>query len=62
MTIEIRQMVIKSSIQDGAGKQVAKETAQDDGCGDCSTDHAGSTERMRLRATLTIELTRLMER
>lgn len=59
MTIEIRQLVIKSNVDDGAATPEAKEPAQD---GECGADHAGSAERQRMRSALAAELARLMER
>lgn len=70
MTIEIRQMVIKSSIDQGAGKSDAKSTsktaAANDGCedcgGNCEGSLGGSEERQKMRAMLAMEFERIRER
>lgn len=74
MTIEIRQMVIKSSIDNGAAKSAAKptkksggkaadndETCEDCG-GNCEGELGGSEERQRMRAMLAAEFERMRER
>lgn len=59
MTLEIRQMVIKSDIAQRAGKS-APESAADDDAGDGCDDARNSPEA--LRAGLAAELERLRER
>lgn len=70
MTIEIRQMVIKSSIDNGAdkaGKKTAsRKTADQDesneDCGDGCGGPGGGGERQRMRAMLAEEFERMRER
>ncbi|GLQ87814.1 DUF5908 family protein [Dyella flagellata] len=71
MTIEIRQMVIKSSIGNGAGpsvlqkKDAPKNSAQDEDCEDCGGCEGGlggSEERQRMRALIAAEFERMRER
>lgn len=62
MTLEIRQMVIKSNIdKKDAGKAAAEKTAKDGACSDCEGEQ-NSGERLRARASLLAELERLRER
>jgi hypothetical protein len=58
MTIEIRQMVIKSSIEDGDAAPASDEHKHDPGDG----AEQGHPERLRLRALLSVELERMWER
>ncbi len=70
MTIEIRQMVIKSSIDNGAAKPgkkpAGKSTDKDEACedcgGNCEGELGGSEERQRMRAMLAVEFERMRER
>jgi hypothetical protein len=70
VTIEIRQMVIKSSINNGtaqlAGNNSAgKSSAANDGCedcGNCEGSLGGSEERQKMRAMLAAEFERMRER
>lgn len=68
MTIEIRQMVIKSSVGSGADKNPAKSTgktgaANDDcGCGEDCEGGAGSQERQKMRSAISMEWERMRER
>lgn len=59
MTIEIRQMVIKSSIEDGDAAPASDDHRQDPGDG---AEQGGHPERLRLRALLSAELERMWER
>ncbi|HEX7817329.1 hypothetical protein [Dyella sp.] len=66
MTLEIRQMVIKSNIDKAADK---KKSAADAKAGDCSCDDGdcggkqpSGDEGLRLRSALLAELERLRER
>lgn len=69
MTIEIRQMVIKSSIDHGAaktdkktaGKTAAGEDESKEDCGG-SCGSPGGGERQRMRAMLAEEFDRMRER
>lgn len=58
MTIEIRQMVIKSNIASDAGAPVSGQPAGDDACGS-SDGGRGDTD---VRNALVAELERLQER
>ena len=63
MTLEIRQMVIKSSIEKNAeGKAAAGKSGCDGACGDCDGEQGSSADRLRARASLMAELERLRER
>ena len=70
MTIEIRQMMIKSSIDNdaakSAGKPNQKSAGKDGACedcgGHCEGGLGGSEERQRMRAMLAAEFERMRER
>ncbi|RUL79027.1 DUF5908 family protein [Dyella choica] len=71
MTIEIRQMVIKSSIDNDAGQSVLQKkdpkaaSAKDEDCedcGNCEGELGGSEERQRTRALIAAEFERMRER
>lgn len=69
MTIEIRQMVIKSSVGSAAEKSSAKgagkarPTAEDDcGCGDDCAGGGGQQERQKMRSAFAVEWERMRER
>lgn len=70
MTIEIRQMVIKSSIDNdaaksgkkSAGKSADKDEECEDCGGNCEGELGGSEERQRMRAMLAAEFERMRER
>ncbi|HET7330954.1 hypothetical protein [Dyella sp.] len=63
MTLEIRQMVIKSNIEKGvAGKPAKDEPERDGDCDDCGSKQPSSAERLQARASLLAELERLRER
>lgn len=59
MTLEIRQMVIKSDIAGGAGKPAPGPEAGDDAGGGCDEGRSGAEA---LRSGLAAELERLRER
>lgn len=69
MTIEIRQMLIKSSVGSGAekrtpvkGGQRTRPTAEDDcGCGDDCAG-GGQQERQKMRSAFAMEWERIRER
>lgn len=70
MTIEIRQMLIKSNVGTQADRSASKksdkqanakdEAAQD--CGGCEGEQGGSEERRRMRIALAAEFERMRER
>ncbi|GAB2579654.1 hypothetical protein ISP15_00150 [Dyella jejuensis] len=65
MTIEIRQMVIKSSIDRGGADSAGEPALADDdhdGGGNSEGNLGGSEERRRLRALFTAESERMRER
>jgi hypothetical protein len=69
VTIEIRQMVIKSSVGSAAEKSPAKgagkarPTAEDDcGCGDDCAGGGGQQERQKMRSAFAVEWERMRER
>lgn len=59
MTLEIRQMVIKSDIAERAGKPAPGPAADDDAEGGCDDARSGAEA---LRSNLAAELERLRER
>jgi hypothetical protein len=66
VTIEIRQMVIKSSMERGqadSGREVALADEEcEDGCGNSEGNFGGSEERRRLRVLFMRESERMRER
>jgi len=70
VTIEIRQMLIKSSVGSGAerrtpvkGAEKTRPTAEDDcGCGDDCAGGGGQQERQKMRASFAVEWERIRER
>lgn len=69
MTIEIRQMVIKSSVGASAAEKApakgavkAKATEDDCDCGDDCAGGAGQQERQKMRSAISAEWERMRER